>query len=94
MVSGRFTLSVKMTDVIYHSPVLQSSKISKSCVMLIKPRWVISTLISGTSANNTGVTSSLLFLPNFLRAQIPAVTFYHGFILITTAARDSLTMTL
>jgi hypothetical protein len=46
----------KMTDIVYHLPVLRLSKISKICAMPVKPRWVISISTFGTSANNTGVT--------------------------------------
>ena len=44
----------KKADVVYHFPALQSSKISKSSAMPVKPRWRIFTLTFGTSANNTG----------------------------------------
>ena len=89
-----FLFLLKMTDFVYRLPVLLSSKISKSCAMPIKLRWLISISTFGTSANNTGVTSSLPFSPNFPHAQVPVATFYHAFISITTAARDSLLMTL
>ena len=45
-----------MADVVYHLPVLQSLKISKSCAMPVKPRWLISISTSGILANKTGVT--------------------------------------
>jgi hypothetical protein len=62
--------------------------------MPVKPRWLISISTSGTSANSTGVTYSLLFSLNFLHARFIVMTFYHAFILAMTMARDSLVMTL
>ena len=62
--------------------------------MLVKPQWVIFISTSGTSANNTGVTSSLLFSPDFPHARTLVVTSYHAFILIMTTARDSPVMAL
>jgi hypothetical protein len=62
--------------------------------MPVKLRWHIFTLISETSTNNTGVTWSLAFSPNFLPALVLVVTFYQNFIPTMTMARSNPMMTL
>jgi hypothetical protein len=62
--------------------------------MPVKLRWHTFISISDTSTNNTGVTYSLPFSPNFLLALALVVTFFYDFIPITTMARSNLMMTL